>query len=245
VNGTDIEQRVASFLGGHDVKGGLSELQQRLPAGAAVYLVGGAIRNLAIEAVHGRRPKIQDLDLFINRVGDDAVLSKWFPQGQIEITDLGGIRWRPAGCPYDLDLWLMKDFVVLAKLKLAPTLENLLSTLDFTMNTLVYDLKQGRLHQRNALPDIERRILEFNTRVFYTRLAICYRCLLLRHKIDFEFSEAVFGFLRWEVDLETLEAARQLFRVRHGKVFARRILEDYDRVCTSRDYQEYRASLSE
>jgi hypothetical protein len=236
---------VTSFLSSREVQGGISELQQRLPSGAAVYLVGGAIRNLAIEAFHGYRPDIQDLDLFINQVGEDADLSSWFPRSQIEETELGGVRWRPPGFPGDLDLWLMRDFVVLAKMRLSPTLDNLLSTLDFTMNTLVYDLKRGRLHQRNALPDIERRILEFNTRVFYTRLAICYRCLLLRHKTGFEFSEAVFGFLRWEVDLDTLEATRQLLRARQGKALARRILEDYDRVSTSRDYQEYRASLSE
>ncbi len=239
MNITDIEQRVASFLEGPEVKNGISELRQRLPSGASVYLVGGAIRNLAIEAMHGYRPKIRDLDLFIDRIGDDARLSACFPQRQIEVTELGGIRWRPQGFCYDLDLWLMRDFVVLSQLNLSPTLENLLSTLDFTMNTLVYDLNRGRLHQRNALPDIQRRVLAFNTRVFYTRLAVCYRCLLLRHKTGFVFSEAVFRFLHRQVDIDTLEATRQLLRARQGKALARQILRDYDRVCTSSAYEDY------
>jgi len=241
MSGTDIQRRLEAFLGQPAVARALREVQDRLPDGAAVYLVGGAIRNLAIEAIHGYRPPIKDLDLFIDRVDDERLLSKrLFPEGA-EITDLGGIRWRPEGCPYELDLCRMKEFVVLAKLKLSPTLENLLSTLDFTMNTLVFDLKQHRLLQRNALRDIRQRLVAFNTRVFYTPLAVCYRCLLLRHKTGFVFSKAVYRFLRREVDIDTLEATRQLLRVRQGKALARQILNDYDRVCTSRDYAQYRA----
>jgi hypothetical protein len=135
----------------------------------------------------------------------------------------------------------MKEFVVLVRLKLSPTLENLLSTIDFTMNTLVFDLTQHRLLQKNALRDIRQRLVAFNTRVFYTPLAVCYRCLLLRRKTGFAFSKAVYRFLRREVDIDTLEAMRQLLRVRQGKALARQILNDYDRVCTSRDYAQYRA----
>ena len=242
---TDLEKRVGDFLGQPRVEKALRELRAYLPAGAALYLVGGAIRNLAIEEIHGFRPKIEDLDLFINNVGNDIVLYDLFPRVQTERTDLGGIRWEPPGCPYDFDLWLMKDFVVLEKLNLPPTLANLLSTIDFTMNALVYDLKRRRLHQRNALPDIGNRLLEFNTRVFYTPLAVFYRSLLLRHKIGFVFSEAVFHFLRGEVDLDTCEAARQLLRARHGKLAARRVFDSYDRVCTSSNYEDYLEGASD
>jgi hypothetical protein len=243
--GSDIERRLSEFLSNPELDRGLKKLRAILPAGAAMYLVGGAIRNLAIEAIHGYRPKIRDLDIFVNRVPVDIVLFDLFPGGRAEKTDLGGIRWRPQGCSCDFDLWLMKDFVVLEKLNLPPTLENLLSTIDFTMNTLVFDLKQRRLHQRSALFDIRNRLLEFNTRVFYTRLAIFYRCLLLRRKIGFVFSEAVYHFLRGEVVLDTVEAARQLLRARHGKATAHRVLKDYDRVCTSSSYEDYIAVKDE
>jgi hypothetical protein len=236
---TGLEKRVNRFLSQPAVDGAIGGLYRRLPPAAAVYLVGGAIRNLAIEAIHGYRPEIKDLDLFINRVDNDTVLSERFPKDRFETTDLGGIRWRPEGCRYDMDLCLMKDFVVLVKLRLSPTLDHLLETLDFTMNTLIYDLKQKRLYERNALPDIRRRLLEFNTRTFYTRLATCYRALLLRHKTGFLFSEDVFYFLRSEVDVDTLIEARRLFRGRHGKAVAETLLDDYDRVCTSHDYDDY------
>ncbi len=236
---TGLEKQVNRFLSQPTVDQAIGEVYRRLPPAAAVYLVGGAIRNLAIDAIHGYRPETRDLDLFINRVGKDTVLSERFPKDRFEPTDLGGIRWRPEGCGYDMDLCLMKDFVVLVKLKRSPTLDHLLETLDFTMNTLVYDLKQKRLYERNALADIRRRLLEFNTRTFYTRLATCYRALLLRHKTGFIFSEAVFHFLHSEVDVDTLIEARRLFRSRHGKVMAEAILDDYDRVSTSRSYDDY------
>lgn len=239
MNRTDLETRLHRFLSQPSVNAAIGELYRRLPSSAAVYLVGGAIRNLAIEGFHGYQPEIRDLDLFINRVDTDTVLSERFPADRFEVTDLGGIRWRPEGCDYDLDLCLMKNFVVLVKLQLSPTLSHLLETLDFTMNTLVYDLKQKRLYERNALADIQRRVLEFNTRVFYTRLATCYRALLLRHKTDFVFSEAVFQFLRREVDVDTIIEVRRLFRGRHGKAMAEALLEDYDRLCTSHDYDDY------
>ncbi|MCF8052892.1 MAG: hypothetical protein K9L59_16770 [Desulfobacterales bacterium] len=234
-----LEKRVTLFLSQPTVDAALRELDHHLPPAAAVYLVGGAIRNLAIDAIHGYRPEIRDLDLFINRVGKDTVLSERFPADRFETTDLGGIRWRPEGCGYDMDLCLMKDFVVLVKLRLSPTLDHLLETLDFTMNTLVYDLKRKHLYERNALSDIRRRLLEFNTRTFYTRLATCYRALLLRHKTGFIFSEDVFRFLRSEVDIDTLIEARRLFRGRQGKAVAEALLEYYDRVCTSHDYDDY------
>jgi len=236
---TGLEKRVNRFLSQPTVDAAIGELYRRLPPAAAIYLVGGAIRNLAIGAIHGYQPEIRDLDLFINRVGKDTVLSERFPADRFETTDLGGIRWQPEGCGYDMDLCLMRDFVVLVKLRLSPTLDHLLETLDFTMNTLVYDLKRKRLYERNAFSDIRRRLLEFNTRTFYTRLATCYRALLLRHKTGFIFSEAVFRFLRSEVDIDTLIEARRLFRGRHGKVMAEALLDYYDRVCTSHGYDDY------
>ena len=108
---------------------------------------------------------------------------------------------------------------------------------------MVYDLKQKRLHERNALSDIRRRLLEFNTRVIYTRLATCYRALLLRHKTGFIFSRSVFQFLRREVDVDTLIEVRRLFKGRHGKAMAETLLKDYDRISTSRDYDDYRRNL--
>jgi hypothetical protein len=89
-------------------------------------------------------------------------------------------------------------------------LDNLLSALDFTMNAVVFDTVMGRLYERNALTDIRKRRMAFNTKMLYNRTATAYRTLLLRHKTGFMLSQGVFDFVKIAIDLETIIKGRQI-----------------------------------
>lgn len=235
-----LAARIEDFLRTASLTLLLERLRRALGPGATVFLVGGAIRDLAIAAMYGRHVPVKDIDLFIDGVESLAVLQRRLARDRLEILELGGLRWRPLQSSYPFDLCLVKDFVVLKKYGLEPTLENLLATLDFTINAIAYDLATGRLFERNAISDIEKRLLEFNTRMFYTRTAVAYRVLLLQHKTGFRLSPAVFDYMRSEVDIETLSSVKRILTARWGKVRSRTVLKEYDRICSFHDYEAYR-----
>jgi len=235
-----IEAKIGDFILQGPVRTVLTHLKSVLPEGTILYLVGGAIRNLIIESFHGYRPPIEDIDLFIGNVVGDILLAELLPAGRCFITDLGGIRWKPAGSIYSIDICLLRDFTIIKKYGLEPDLDNLLTALDFTMNTVVFDTGRGRLYERNALTDIRKRLMAFNTKMLYNRTATAYRALLLRHKTGFMLSPGVFEFVKQAIDLETLTKVRQILSHRHGSRSMRAIMDDYDRISAFEHFGDYR-----
>jgi hypothetical protein len=235
-----IQAKIANFILQVPVRRALTHLKAVLPEGTILYLVGGAIRNLIIESFHGYRPPIEDIDIFIGNVGTDILLAELLPAGRCFRTDLGGIRWKPAGSIYSLDICLLQDFTIIKKYGLEPDLDNLLTALDFTMNTVVFDTGRGRLYERNALTDIRKRLMAFNTKMLYNRTATAYRALLLRHKTGFMLSPGVFEFVKQAIDLETLSKVRQILSNRYGRRTMRAIMDDYDRISAFEHFDDYR-----
>ncbi|MGW8187278.1 MAG: hypothetical protein ACWGNK_08420 [Desulfobacterales bacterium] len=235
-----IEAKIGNFIFQVPVRTALTHLKSVLPEGAIIYLVGGAIRNLIIESFHGYRPLIEDIDIFIGNGAGGILLAELLPAGRCFKTDLGGIRWKPAGSIYSVDICLLRDFTIIKKYGLKPDLDNLLGALDFTMNTVVFDTGRGKLYERNALTDIRKRLMAFNTKMVYNRTASAYRALLLRHKTGFMLSPGVFEFVKQVIDLETLTKVRQILSNRHGSRTMRAIMEDYDRICAFKHFDDYR-----
>lgn len=233
------ERKIADFVSQQPIREALDYLIDSLPEGAVIYLVGGAIRNLIIEVFHGRSPPIDDIDLFVSVVSDDFHLAEILPDDRFIITDIGGVRWRPARSTYDIDICLLQDFIIIKKYHLAPVLQNLIGAIDFTMNTVVYDICNQKLYERNALADIQKRLLAFNTRKLYTKTAIAYRTLLLRYKTGFALSQDVFYFVKQLIDLDTLMAVKQILSTRFGKDRMHVILDDYDRICSFCSFDDY------
>jgi hypothetical protein len=238
-----IEDKIGNFILEVPVRTALTHLKAVLPEGAILYLVGGAIRNLIIEAFHGYRPPIEDLDLFIDNVAGDILLMERLPAGRCLRTDLGGICWKPAGSIYSIDICLLRDFTIIKKYGLKPDLDNLMTALDFTMNAVVFDTGRGRLYERNALTDIRKRLMAFNTKMLYNRTATAYRVLLLRYKTGFMLSPGVFEFVKQAIDLETLTTVRQILAHRHGSRTMRAIMDDYDRISAFEHFDDSRRNV--
>lgn len=235
-----IEAKIEDFILQVPVRTALTHLKAVLPEGTVIYLVGGAIRNLITEFFHGYRPPIEDIDLFVDNVAGDILLAELLSAGRCFRTDLGGVRWKPAGSIYSVDICLLRDFTIIKKYGLKPHLDNLLNALDFTMNTVVFDTGRGRLYERNALTDIRKRRMAFNTKMLYNRTATAYRTLLLRHKTGFMLSPGVFDFVKQAIDLEILIKVRQILANRLGSRTMRAIMDDYDRICAFENFDDYR-----
>jgi len=240
----ELLPEVNSFFNQGDISGPIDYLIENLPFHAKLFVVGGSIRNVFIRKIHGVSPITRDIDLFIANVEEGFYLDDKFQGQKFKKTELGGIRWEPMLYGPAFDICMLPDFVIIKKARLAPTLENLLRTIDFTANAVVFDLKTRQLHQTKCIKAVCNRVLDFNTLVRLNKVMLVYRILVIRFKTGFYLAEQVFSFVKQCVDLNTLVALRKVLISKQGKDTACMIMDDYNRIAGYRDYSEYLRSVS-
>lgn len=234
-----VQSAVTAFLSEPSIRENLDRLRDGLPERAGMYVVGGAPRNLIIGMVRGRSPKTLDIDVFIEGVSKRHPVADLLSGQPFEKTELGGIRWRPRGSVYCFDICLLPKFVILEKYRLEPTLENLLASIDFDINAVAFDCKTGILYEKECIPAIGRGVMDFNTMRYMNRLYQSYRILLIHYKTGFLLSDAVFSFVKNQIDLGALLDLKSLLRRKVGKRDANAIMRSYDRICSFHAYETY------
>ena len=233
---------VEQFFQRADIRGALILLRDRLPASARMLVVGGALRNLFIDALHGNAPVTRDVDIFIQGLGTGLSLGAILRDQQIEQTDLKGIRWYPQGSDLAYDLGALADFLVIQHGHLEPTPENLLAGIDFSMNAILYDPQNQQVMEKGCTAAIRKRMIDFNSRIIPDKRLMAYRILLMGHKTGFIFSEPVYQYVRNRLDLEALTDLKRLFTAKIGKTRAAIIMESYTRLCQFHSFKDYRAN---
>lgn len=239
INHQSVATEVNAYLQKIDILTHLELLRRRLPQNAEMLVAGGAIRNLAIEMIHGGAPPTRDIDIFIGGVSASDHLRDRLSGLDVRPTELGGWHWQPAGSAMTYDFCLLSKFIIIAKYRLAPTLSNLLASIDLNVNAAVYDISNGKLYENEFISSIKKRIIDFNTRRLVNKLLLVYRILLIHHKIGFRLSERVFSYLRFQNDLDSLNALKQLLVNKQGKSKSGAILAEYDRICRFHSYTDY------
>jgi hypothetical protein len=237
-----IKADIRRLLARPDVRRPLARLAAALPPGARACLFGGAIRNLILVRVHGSSPETRDLDFVIAGLPDDFRLPRCLPRRERVVTAMGGVRWQPPDSPFSFDLCRLADFVVFRLFPMPPTLENLLTNIDFSANAVIYDPAEDRLYERGCLNAVYARRFDFNTLRLCDKLISTYRILVLSHKLEFTLSERVFHYLRATADIDLLISLKRALASGVGKDRARAILAYYRRVRSFRDYAAYCAA---
>ena len=238
-----VETTVRQFIQLPGILSAVDFLRERLPHQAEIFIVGGAIRNLIITQLFGHAPPTEDVDIFIGGLRNDFSLRYLLEGEDVESTELDGIRWHPATSDLAFDLCLLQKFVTLQKYRLAPTRLNLLACIDFTINTILFEVNTGALFENNCIAAIEKRCLDFNTHRYYTKQLTAYRVLLIRHKTGFMLSEGVFAFLKHQLSVTELSDLTALFKNKVGKSKTRALMADYDYVCAYPNYPAYAAAI--
>ena len=233
------EIAVRQYIDSPPIAGALGLLRGRLPHTAEMFIVGGAIRNLVMTQMFGKAPCTEDIDIFIKGLPDDFSLARLLKGEAFEPTDLDGIRWYPGASPMAFDLCMLQKFVTLQKYRLAPTRSNLLDCIDFTINTIVFEIHSEKLFENRCIASIRNRCLDFNTYRFYTKQLTAYRVLLIRHKTGFRVSGAVFNFLKHQLLLSDLSDLKGLFKAKLGNQKARMLMDERDRICAFSNYGSY------
>ncbi|MCP3950702.1 MAG: hypothetical protein GY697_00555 [Desulfobacterales bacterium] len=241
----DFEPIVLNFFSRNHIAGPLDYLQHCIPAGARLLVAGGAIRNLLIQTIHGSAPETRDIDLFIVDLHPDVSLECALDGQQRDLTELCGVRWLPESSTLAFDICRLSDFVIINKYKLAPSLENLLHTLDFTINAVVFDVGARKLYENGCLAAIRDRQLDFNTTYKMNKRLLAYRILLIRFKTDFILADRVFNFLKYRLDIDAIRHLRGLLVNKQGREMGRAIMDDYNRICSYADHRTYLLKSSE
>jgi len=242
---TVTDERIISavhrYFEGPDIGRNLSGLCRHLPAEAQVVVAGGAIRNIIIALIHGSAPPTPDIDIFIGGLQRNFPLQHALAGQTFEQTDLKGFRWHPEGSRLPYDLCLLPDFVIIEACHLAPTMENLLNSIDFTVNAILFDVRDRSLVEKGCTKDIRKRRIDFNCHLIPNRELIAYRILLMGHKTGFTLSEAVFEFLKHRLELDAVTHLLKIIRSKLDKQTADAVTEEYDALCRCRDYDAYLA----
>jgi hypothetical protein len=239
INMQSISAVIRQFFSSPDQSEPIDYLRRRLPETATLYVVGGSIRDLVIRMVFGNAPNTGDIDIFIKGLADNFSLANQLEGESTEDTDLGGIRWHPKSSGMAFDLCMLQKFLPLKKYLMAATRQNLLDSIDFTINSIVYEINTGNLYEHNCISSIEKRCLGFNTHRYYTKKLLAYRILLLRHKVGFIVSDEVFSFLKYQLSLSELTDLNALFKRKDGKKTAKAMIADYNRICSFGNYADY------
>lgn len=239
VDHKNIDSAIQAFLKDADTKSNFGRLRECLPPEADIFMAGGSIRNIIINIIHGSAPITRDIDLFIGGVAKDYPLEKNLAGGNIQKTDLGGLRWHPSSSNYAYDISLLPNFIIIEKYKLAPTINNLLTSIDFTVNAVIYDVVYEKFYEQGCISSIKKRIIEFNTQRIASKVILAYRIFLIRHKTHFLLSQRVFTYVKNQIDLDLLIDLKALYIGKQGKKKAEALLADYDHVCRFGEYSDY------
>ena len=241
LNEDALIQPIHHFFRQSTVADPLAWLVGRLPSTARVLVAGGAIRNLLIAAIHGAAPRTRDVDLFIDGLPSDSSLATLLRvnRQRVEPTDLKGLRWHPETSHLAFDLCRLSDFIAIAVGHLDPTPANLLASIDFTANAVIYDVGTRVLTECGCTDAVRRRRLDFNGRIIPDKGLMANRILLIAHKTGFILAEPVLRYLRERLDLETLTRVKRMLRAKQGRRQADAIMAGYDRICQFKAHAAY------
>lgn len=235
-----FRQLIIGFVSQDDILKPMIFLMAALPKKACFIVIGGALRNFVIKQFYGDAPPTADIDMVIGGLGKEYPLESGLVREKYKNTDFGGIRWYPKESCFSFDLSLMENFLPIKKFQLVPSIDNLLKTIDFTVNTLLFDIKDKMFYEKGAFEAIREKTIGFNADKTYDKGLLAYRLLLIRHKIGFYPSREAFRFLRTGVDLDTVSWIEKTLRSKVDRKLSDAVLADYDRICMFKNYDEYK-----
>jgi hypothetical protein len=235
-----FSQKIIEFVSQENISKPLNFLITVLPQKACLLIFGGALRNFIINQCYGKSPPTIDIDIVISGLEKEFSIEKILAGEKFKNTDFGGVRWYPKGSSFSFDLSLLDNFLPIKKFHLEPDIDNLLATIDFDVNALIFEVKENHFYEKEAINAIKEKTIGFNAQKTYDKGFLAYRLLLIRHKIGFFPSREAFRFLRSSVDLDMMLWIKKTLQSKVGKELCKIVLADYDRICLYKNYDDYK-----
>jgi hypothetical protein len=235
-----LSQKIIEFVSQEDISKPLDFLIRVLPQRTSLLIIGGALRNFIIKQFYGDAPPTQDIDIVLGNLEKEFSMEKILMGEKFKNTDFGGIRWYPNESSFSFDVSLLDNFLPIKKFHLDPDIDNLLATIDFNVNALLFDVKKNYFYEKGAINAIKEKTIGLNAEKTYDKGFLAYRLLLIRHKIGFYPSREAYRFLRAVVDLDMILWIKKTLESKVGKELSNNILADYDRICLYKSYENYK-----
>ena len=184
---TFVERRYKKVLKNYHI---IDNLINILNTTNEVFIFGGWIRDCVHEYIHNQPLSWNDIDLVIKGKIDEQVLSN------LEKNNFGGFKLE-FNNGKRIDFWeLEKTFAFREKI-FEPSIENLLRSTVFTVNSLVFTTKSFQLMDYLAIEDISKRMIKFNCKDYlhvFPELQV-FRAIELADKLGYEFDNEIRRFI--------------------------------------------------
>lgn len=131
----------------------------RAHAQGRIYLIGGAVSRTLAAALYGGDPESSDFDFVVEQLDPDIdVPSGW----QVSYHKFGSPTFSRESC--EVDVFALSDHDYIRTHNLAPTIQNFLSSVPFTIQALAYDINTQRLIGDAGIRALQDRVFRVNNR---------------------------------------------------------------------------------
>lgn len=181
----------AEFLAELESNPDLGKLISKINDRVQIFVFGGWCRDKIHSCRYGESVASSDIDIVVNGELEESVL------GNFHRTQFGGFRLHLKSAEKLVDFWPLSQTFAFVKGLFAPTIDNLLKSTIFDVNSILFDIGSSRVINGLALEAIENRQLGFNCMQYLDFFADlqAYRALYIAHKLNYCLREDVLSFV--------------------------------------------------
>lgn len=169
----------------------LNTLINKINNHVQIFIFGGWCRDKIHICRYGDNIASSDIDLVINGELSESAL------GNVNRTQFGGFRLQLKSTGKFVDFWPLSQTFAFLRGFFAPTIDNLLKSTIFDINSILFDIRNSRIINGFALKAIGDRKIGFNCTEYLDSFADlqAYRALYLAHKLNYCLREDVLSFV--------------------------------------------------
>jgi hypothetical protein len=117
-----------------------------------IYLVGGTVSRTLASILYGGKQKNQDFDFVVDKLNSNLdVPHNW----KVSYHKFGNPTFKKDDI--EIDIFPLSDHQYIKKNKLEPTIENFLAGVPFSIQALVFDIKQEKLIGKDGIESLKTR----------------------------------------------------------------------------------------
>jgi hypothetical protein len=148
-----------------------------------LVVVGGVLRELLLESVLGKRPRMRDLDIVVLGNFDMEGCASRLGRGACELNTFGGLKWIGRGL--EVDIWpiLLQTRLMHQAPRKTYTPKDVVALMDLTVNGAAYMPRSGRADLSVALRSIGQRSLELHSELVGPDYVCVARFILMNQRL--------------------------------------------------------------
>ena len=192
----------------------LEKLIHRINSHVQIFVFGGWCRDKIHTCKHGGIIGSSDIDLVIDGMIPESVLEN------VQRNHFGGFRLELKSADQFIDFWPLNQTFAFSKGFFNPSVDNLLKSTVFDVNSILFDIQNTRIINGLALDAIANRGIGFNCIKYLDSFADlqAYRALYIAGKLNYSLGEDVRSFVEKTLKKKTFEEFANLVHTHRAYV---------------------------